>query len=126
MELLNFLLFFVLPEFALVFFMILIHELGHYVEAKRLDLYVGWGLLPQPHIELKHHFPSRWSYLSGLIPSLILTPVWCLMMGWDSWYFWILICLGAAIGDLAVFFGFGLIIKREKADEHGKDAAKDC
>ena len=71
----------------LLFPTMIIHELGHYVLAKRQGIYKSWGFfnsyrkgwtkyIPVPHIEVNGYFKKKWHYLSGILLSLITIPLW--------------------------------------------------
>lgn len=93
--------------FGVMFLTLFLHELGHYVEAKRQGIYKGWGLLPNPHIKLKVKYASRWSYLSGLWFSWLPFPLWILATrGYFIWGFWLMWIAYASL-DLLVFFFYG-------------------
>lgn len=85
---------------------IIVHELGHFIDAKRLSIYKGWGILPTPHIKLTKPYPNRWIYLNGILASLATVPLWMLF---TDWYPAILFCVALGSGDL-----FAMIIWRKK------------
>ena len=88
---------------VLVVITLIIHELGHYLCAKHENLYDGWGIIPAPHIKLKKPFTNRWMYLSGLVTSFAIFPIWILVCGWEILLSFVIICLGGSILDIAVF-----------------------
>ncbi len=99
-----------LALFGVVLFMVFLHELGHFILAKKLGLYVGWGLLPNPHVKLRAPFPSKWCYLSGLWLSWIPFPLWMWFnYSWIWAIFYIAGWLGIAFMDLLVFFLYNQI-----------------
>ena len=100
------------PQFITLLISILFHELGHYVFAKREGIYKGWALLPQPHIKMKRPYNSRWKYLSGLLFSMIVLPLWCVIFGLETVWFFILFQIGSAIIDLLIFVFYGKYLNK--------------
>ncbi len=99
---------------GILFLTLFLHELGHYVEAKRQGIYKGWGLLPNPHIKLKVKFASRWSYLSGLWFSWLPFPLWFIVtrdVPQVLWLFW-LMWIALSSLDLLVVLFYGKLKKR--------------
>jgi hypothetical protein len=58
--------------------LILVHEIGHYIMAKREGIYLGWGLLPMPHIEMSKPHKKPIKYFAGIALSLITFPLYFL------------------------------------------------
>ena len=90
--------------FIIVFIItIILHELGHYMVAKKQGIYKGWGILPTPHIKLTKPYKTRISYLFGFFMSLLVIPVW-LLIDIELWIT-ILFLLILSIGDfLTIIF----------------------
>ena len=115
--------------FVFVFLLIYLHELGHWYCAKRDENYIGWGILPTPHIKLSKPFTKRVYYLSGLISSLLAFPFFYLFF-WEnnkSIYSILLffgLVVGIAIIDIVIFILpkklYLIDDKKEIGDEKGK------
>ena len=89
---------------------LLFHEFGHYVLAKRRGNYKGWGIKPAPHVKLTVHFPGRYDYLSGIIPSI---PSIIILPLFGESFSWLFACLAGCIilglSDLTIFSLFNKI-----------------
>ena len=93
------------------FILMFVHELGHYIWAKKEGIYKGWGILPNPHIKLTHPFARRVGYLSGFASSWLLVPMWLYVYPLNLfWMFIILTCAAASI-DFIIFVGYGRLKK---------------
>ena len=80
----------------LLFPTLILHELGHYIFAKRQKIYKSWGFfnpyrrgwtkyIPVPHIEVEGYFRKKWNYLGGILLSLIIIPLW-LYFEYNIWF----------------------------------------
>ena len=96
--------------FIFIVFSIFFHELGHYFFAKRENNYVGWGLIPLPHIKLKAS-GSRFCYFAGFLFSMFALPLWCVLFGLETFWVYILFQIGAAGADFVVIIFYGKLIK---------------
>ena len=84
---------------------ILVHEVGHYLVARKQNIYLGWGIIPFPHIKLQREFKSNINYLSGFFASLLTLPLWMFIVSYSLlWFF--LFCFIIAAADFLVFFKF--------------------
>lgn len=83
--------------------MLYLHELGHYVCAKKDKIYRGWGLVPTPHIKMSKPYSKRIYYLSGLIGSLFSLPFYYLTSYNKLWFFFVIIT-SISLLDIYIFF----------------------
>ena len=89
------------------------HEVGHYIVAKREGIYIGWGFLPQPHIEMKRALSSRWKYLAGFLFSMIILPFWIVFFGLQTFWVFIILQIGAAGADFIMIIFYGRLKKKK-------------
>jgi len=96
---------------AVIFLPLLIvfHELGHYIIAKKEGIYKGYGFLPNPHIKLARPYNSRWDYLSGFVFSAIPLPSWIFWVGISLWYWYLFMMLSAASLDFLIVIFYGKV-----------------
>ena len=94
--------------------LILVHEAGHFLAAKREGIYKGWGIFPNPKIKLTRPHGSRWGYLSGFAASLFLYPLWVLLLGWESPHWFLAFCLAGACFNIPIILFYGRIMKRRE------------
>ena len=107
-------------DWGLLVGMLLVHELAHYIDAKRQGIYKGVffnGIIAG--VNLTEPFKRRWNYLGGIIYSMLLYPVAILLSSMGlahSMWLWtypiIAVILGA--GDLFVIFGYNKNFKNMK------------
>ena len=93
---------------------IAVHEFGHYLIARKEGIYKGWGIFPNPHIKITQPYGSRWSYLSGLVASLFLFPLWLWIFGAKWIWLFFLFCLLLSGFDLIVVIFYGRLLKRRR------------
>lgn len=68
--------------------LVIFHEFGHYIWAKKEGIYAGFGLIPNPHIKLRMIYRNRWGYLSGLIGSILAVPLFIMFSICEiQWFF---------------------------------------
>ena len=103
-----------LQIFTFPFILILVHEFGHFLAAKKEGIYKGWGFNPNPHIKLTKPHGSRWGYLSGFAASLFLYPYWIWILGWSSPHWFLAFCLAGASFDLVWVILYGRLMKRRR------------
>lgn len=80
---------------------ILVHEIGHYIMAKKRGIYKGFGILPNPHIKLTELAP-RFDYFAGLLFSWILVPLWILIFDFSTVWLYFAFTFAGSLGDLFV------------------------
>jgi len=95
---------------------VFVHELGHTIVAKRRGIYEGWGISLTAHIKVTHgHFPNRYDYLSGVVPSFFTVPILLLAGGGILWLFiGFACCIVLALSDLAILCIFDKIKRTER------------
>jgi len=93
---------------------ILIHEFGHYLAARKQGIYKGWGLFPNPHIKLTQPYANRWSYLSGLAASLFLFPLLLWIFGAEWLWLFFFFCFLISPFDFIVVIWFQTLKERRK------------
>lgn len=81
---------------------VILHELGHYIRAKRRKVYLGWGLTPTPHVKISRPYRKKIYYLDGIIMSLLSLPL--LLIAGLSVKFSLLLLIVLGLGDLVIFF----------------------
>ena len=86
---------------------IFLHEVGHYIVAKKQGIYLGWGLIPTPHIKLKEIFESRWNYLGGILFSLIV--IYPLHLAGLIWWKGLILMMTLGFLDIIVFLFYNKI-----------------
>ena len=105
--------------FIVIVFSIFFHEFGHYFFAKREDNYIGWGLIPLPHIKLKAA-GSRLCYLAGFLFSMFALPLWCVLFGLETFWVYILFQVGAAGADFVAIIFYGKLKMKAKTSSYFK------
>ena len=100
--------------FVFPFILILVHEFGHFLAAKKEGIYKGWGIFPNPHIKLTQAYGSRWGYLSGFAASLFVYPYWVWVWGPGSPHIFLTFCLAAACVDIPIVIFYKRIVERRK------------
>lgn len=95
-------------------FVVVFHEFGHYVIAKRQGIYKKIGIIPGLgfSVNLTQNYKRRIDYLSGLIFSFIAFPFFLLgikfgAFGNAKWWVFIVFALALAIWDIVLFFFVG-------------------
>lgn len=98
--------------------MIISHEIGHALVAKKDGIFKGFGFgIGGFCCKLDHPYDNRWKYLSGILFSFVVWPLFLRAFGLDGlWLFPILaVSLGAL--DLLVIVFYGKIDKKGKTRE---------
>ena len=97
---------------CLFIFTIWIHEMGHYVDAKRLGLYNGWYFRGvTAGIKLKKPFPKAYLYLGGLVYSFFSYPIVLVFASLEylpprAIWIWPIALFGVAIGDFLIMYNY--------------------
>jgi hypothetical protein len=106
--------------------MLLIHEYGHYVIAKRQGIYKGlMFFIGGMGIQMTTYLKSRWDYLYGILFSFIAFPLFLLLRDprVEIWYFPVF-AVAIGIVDIFVFIFYTPItraIDRERRNKNGKE-----
>jgi hypothetical protein len=95
---------------GILLLMVLVHEIGHVLDARRFKIYDGWFFRGMAvGIKFKKILPSRWYYLSGVLMSFLVYPLTLLLSSFglaDYRWPWLFPLMAILLGsmDILVFF----------------------
>jgi hypothetical protein len=94
--------------------MIVFHELGHYIVAKRQGIYKSVGIIPflGPVVNMTTYLKSRWDYLAGIAFSMLAFPIFYLIdKPGANWWVYPFLAIGLGILDIVTCIFYTPITK---------------
>ena len=89
-----------IPSLLWVGALLVVHEYGHAVVARRQGIFEGYGILPTPHVKISRPYDSKWDYLWGIGASLLTFPIY--YFTGDPWWAFFVLAIAAGTIDILI------------------------